>query len=495
MIRLKLSFLLLISSLLSQVFAADSTRAFVLSTFDKIKNNDWGELVYTYHPDDIKKVGSYLLIAIESETDVRRQLYGNEIYFEDIKNKDNYSVCAKYLENYFASFHQKGTIIDSVRYLGQLPDSDSISMCMVSIEGTVDTQKFSYKYSLAVQDFNGVPKIRFDKEILTSLARFDNYKFNDSRGCNFKDFNPENSFLMIGAPDQLDEYPNAENTEIMVFDLKSKEEIRLTKDLCGDSYPAWYPDGKKIFFTSRRPSKDESGPKRVFYLDLKTKRIRPYDVLNSSLNCKSFNGCENLCWSINKQLLFTIRNIFSKDDIKNMLHVFDEVSGNLSLVDSTSEDIVNTKWSDNGRYIYYRLCKPYDDKDTNKKDIHIIYDIKKKEKLILPNSLEDYFIVGWMHGKQSLLFQRLDDQIKTNTLVTYSLENGKVEAFETVTDARGSFIDIGRTNQILYLQRWSENIRSADLWSYDLAKREFTKLLPGGGDELMYYRFINQKKD
>lgn len=480
--------LLLLCSFSTQVSASDSTKVFVLQMYDDQIHGRYDELIKSYHSDDVKYLGKYILQTLRCDSQMRETFFG-DIDPDDIPDTSYSSLCAKFIKYTNDEIFTGGVKIDTVEFLGEVPISDSTFQSIVRIRVSKDTIKVSTKAMMTIQKYQGSYKVRFEDEFIQILSRF-NLDYNDSKSSIDNNFNLKDKLLYIGYPDVEREYQlSSQNSEIMAYDTGKNEVIRITKDLCYDSTPSFYPDGSKIFFDSKRPYNGMlalNGDSHIFYIDLKTKKIKRYDKkLYDLFPGKLGTECERPVWSKDRKLYFVTASYdTNKNQSYHILYEFDETKEALTFIDSA---YFSPKLSANSRYLYY-YTTTYGNYDNY--NSHIVYDKLKNEKIILPDTLRKYSFVDWLpEHSTTMLFQLMEKDTLDARIVRYSLESGKI-SFDTLKDIRGSLETLGSSDNMLFLIKKDEKNYKEDIWSYNLDTKEFRKLTNDGKvkEELIFYR-------
>ena len=181
------------------------------------------------------------------------------------------------------------------------------------------------------------------------------------------DWNPvNNSLVFVGD--------NSKQSDIYVYNLKTKKLDRITNDKFSDSYPTWSRDGSRIYFTSDRNNyTDLSSIPEDFDMakyDYTEKDLFVYDTYAKTL--KKFTGDKNADESHvvfspdGKKALFLsdkngINNIWLKDmetgEIRPITNSIDPVSS-LSVSDDGSRVVFSAL--DKGGYDIFYIEHPFD---------------------------------------------------------------------------------------------------------------------------------------
>jgi Tol biopolymer transport system component len=193
------------------------------------------------------------------------------------------------------------------------------------------------------------------------------------------DWNPDNNSLVFVGD-------NSRQSDIWVYNLKTKKLEQITNDKFSDSYPTWSKDGTKIYFSSDRGSHTDlnSIPEdfNMAKYDYSEKDLYVYDMKNETLkrftNDKNANESHVVSSPDGKKVLF----ISDKNGINN-IWLRDLQAGEERPITNSLDPIYNLSLSHDGKRLAFNAL------DEGGYDIFYIenpFEIKLKTKEI-PNTV------------------------------------------------------------------------------------------------------------
>ena len=245
------------------------------------------------------------------------------------------------------------------------------------------------------------------------------------------DWNPKNNSLVFRGD-------NAKQSDIWIYNLKTKGLQQVTNDLFSDIDPKWSNDGKKIYFSSDRGNYTNLNDIPVDFdmnsYDYKDKDLYVYDVDNATLSHftddKHANESSVVSSPDGKKVLF----VSDRNGIDN-IWLRDLETGEERPITNSIDPITLLSLSADGRRLAFT--------SLNKGGYDIFYlenpfeiDLKMKE---LPNTV---FVQKQIDERNKVSDLNDSMKVKSDSLLKVMLDStGNIMELTTTTDSTGAVLD------------------------------------------------------